>query len=207
MSEEVGLLLVKLNGEYWALTSEDVQTKLDEEDRNPEYTVELVGHVKMPFDYLDMLLQDRANFSYEQHMEAQKKKLLSREDLNPILAHQEDKTVLRVSCGPDWWPLLIELNKKLEEIDPNYEWRYVKEKYAVLDAWATTKNDFSGLKLYRLLDEYADKSRRICEECGALADGGCCYISGYWEKTYCQLCKEHFGGSDHEDDMRHYDSI
>jgi len=37
-----------------------------------------------------------------------------------------------ISCESGWWPLLIELNEKLEQIAPDYEIHQVKEKFGTL---------------------------------------------------------------------------
>ena len=207
--DPVKLSLVKINGQYWALKDNECNPLLDlvadcsHSLIGQQYNAELLGNVKIPNSYFEEIVDQLAVKNYKQHMKVQNKKLPSQEDLNKaFLPHQEDG--LDISCDRGWWPLLIELNGKLEGIDPDYKWSHAKEKYAQLQAGAHASDKKFRSQFYELFRDYEDKSRRICEECGALADGGCCYLNGYWEKTYCQLCKEHFNGADDEDHMRHY---
>jgi hypothetical protein len=57
--------------------------------------------------------------------------------LEPLLKHGTED---RVTCGAGWHSLLIELNKKLEAIDSDYDFLYAKEKYGMLHVWALPKN-------------------------------------------------------------------
>lgn len=202
--DPVELSLVKVNGQYWALKDNECNPLLDlvascsHSLIGQIYNAELLGNVKIPNSYFEEIVDQLVEKNYEKHIKAQNKKLPSQEDLNKaFLPHREDG--LDISCDRGWWPLLIELNERLEAIDPNYKWSYAKEEYAVLHAWAIPSSEDCWPGFRDLFDEYLQKSRGICEECGVPADGGRCYIDGFWEKTYCQLCKEHFGGADDED--------
>lgn len=85
--------------------------------------------------------------------------------------------------GDGWIPLIVELDKKLTEINPDYTIDQIKEKFGGLRFYA------SGLEhdgAYKLIEEAESKSYMICEECGT--SGARRTIKG-WLKT---LCDKHY---------------
>lgn len=70
--------------------------------------------------------------------------------------------------GQGWHPLIIELDKKISEIDPDYELDQVKEKFGQLRYFITPNpNDWRSFKeIEEIIEEYEAKSAQICQICG-----------------------------------------
>ena len=109
--------------------------------------------------------------------------------LEPLLQHGKEDNV---TCGIGWYPLLVELNEKLEAIDSDYSFLYAREKYGMLHVWALP-DDYQNkpddrMAFHELFDDFMDKSRSICEYCGAPGEN--CIIDN-WEKILCDPCIDH----------------
>jgi hypothetical protein len=96
-----------------------------------------------------------------------------------------------ISCESGWWPLLIELNEKLEQIAPNYTIHQVKEKFGTLRFYFEVYDDEADKyqEMSKIIDDYEAMSAHICEKCGA---EGAMKVrnDGYWCKTMCATCAE-----------------
>jgi hypothetical protein len=87
-----------------------------------------------------------------------------------------------IDIGDGWMPIVIELDRHLLEIKPDYELHQVKEK-------------FGGLRYYvgeipeegqTLIDVAEALSYQTCENCGE--PGKESTSGGYWLKTLCDKC-------------------
>lgn len=95
--------------------------------------------------------------------------------------------------GVGWHDLVLELDRKLAEIDPDYVVHQVKEKFGSLRFYAQRSEKrpfdrpFTEDPFFLLIQEAESKSEQICEDCGKpgqLRRGG-------WLRT---LCDEHAAG-------------
>lgn len=62
------------------------------------------------------------------------------DDLRRILARIPDGWGRWISCASGWFPMVIELDRKLAELIPDYELHQVKEKFGTLRYYAHIKN-------------------------------------------------------------------
>jgi hypothetical protein len=87
-----------------------------------------------------------------------------------------------IDIGNGWMPLVIELDRKLLELVPDYKLLQVKEKFGGLRYYVEGVPFDS--EAYRLIEEAESKSYQTCEECGE--PGYETTSGGYWIKTLCQ---------------------
>lgn len=105
-----------------------------------------------------------------------------------------------IDVGPGWHDLVLELDAKMAEVDPDYELHQCKEKFGGLRYYiGHAHNDacggleegegsiFERCKILVLEMEYERKSLTMCETCGAPG----VLRSGGWLRT---LCDEHANG-------------
>lgn len=95
---------------------------------------------------------------------------------------------------PGWDELLLELDRDLAKLDPDYEINQAKEKFGLLRFYVTFSDALMELPETRgaadaLIRDAEDRSATICELCGA--DGS--LRPGGWIKT---LCNEHAASRD-----------
>lgn len=92
-----------------------------------------------------------------------------------------------IDCGKGWYPLIVELDARLAEIDPDYEVHQAKEKYGSLRYYTSTKGteSFDG-PFFDLIRGAERRSESICEICGS--DKGVLCQRGSWLKTLCPEC-------------------
>lgn len=94
-----------------------------------------------------------------------------------------------ISCDRGWYPIIIDVDQKLAELDPNYVVHQVKEKFGGLryyfEAMANTDHE-TWEKMQQIVRQAEKRADKTCEICGstkkvALRDHG-------WWKTMCDLC-------------------
>ena len=93
-------------------------------------------------------------------------------------------------CGPGWLPIIEQLNRDLQEIDPDYHISQIKEKFGTLRFYAGMQREFENEqaakemsdKFWALIDEAEAKSEVTCEVCGRPAKSD---NSTGWIKTLC----------------------
>lgn len=89
-----------------------------------------------------------------------------------------------------WDQLLLDLDRELSEIDPDYAIHQAKEKFGSLRFYVGLSDHLSKAEVSaaRGLIELAEvRSGRTCERCGA--EGAKARHSG-WIKTLCDDCEE-----------------
>lgn len=113
------------------------------------------------------------------------------DDLMDILNRIPEGWGRWISCGPGWYPLLAETNRKMKYLLPNYEIHQVKEKYGTLRFYWGAECESSILAEIMYDIEYAaeNKSASICETCGKY--GKIRY--GGWIRTLCDTHAEENG--------------
>ena len=87
--------------------------------------------------------------------------------------------------GKRWIPLIVELDRKLNEIDPNYTIDQVKEKFGGLRFYTGAVSSEG----YDLIPEAEEKSYTICEVCGepGTCGGTGCYPTRCEKHKYCSV--------------------
>jgi hypothetical protein len=110
------------------------------------------------------------------------------------------------AVGRGWIPLIVELDARLSELDPNYRIEQIKEKFGLLRYYATpstgsgraydqtlgqsliVNEEAAALNdnLHALIHEAENQSGTICEICGEPGK----LIGEHWLKVRCE---EHIG--------------
>lgn len=105
------------------------------------------------------------------------------------LVRRMPRGVIRsVDCGPGWYPLLVNLDAKMSELDPHYTLEQVKDKYAELRFYWTPSafvSDDVFAQMEHLVEEASDQSTRTCERCGS---AGRMRDTGGWYQVLCDTC-------------------
>lgn len=112
--------------------------------------------------------------------------------------------------GKGWHPLLDELHEALAGAGAEYATHQVKEKFGILRVYIEVSGEWhptmditigdrtlttheQGNDPWRramsIVHEYEEKSRTVCEECGA---PGVLRHSTYWLHTYCDRCEAEY---------------
>jgi hypothetical protein len=89
-------------------------------------------------------------------------------------------------CG--WKDIIVELNEKLNEIDPDHKVMQIKEKFGALRYYASFSDDVDDISwgiCWDLIDEYSNKTAEACEVCGGKAKA---ITTKGWVHT---MCDEH----------------
>ena len=105
-----------------------------------------------------------------------------------------------ISCAKGWYPLIVETNKKMRLLSPEYEIHQIKEKFGELRFyWGVSASE----NLEKVSEEQEEhnrlvreimhdvesnaeqRSRAICELCGKR---GSTRARNYWYKTLCMNC-------------------
>lgn len=88
-----------------------------------------------------------------------------------------------IECGDGWYDLVKEFSQKVSDLILQYDLEgiypiQIKEKWGVLRVYMNVYND----KIAELVDEYQDKSFKICEQCGK--EGS--LRNGSWVRVFCE---------------------
>lgn len=104
------------------------------------------------------------------------------------------KSVYGLSCGPGWHRLLVQLDRRLAAIDPDYFLFQVKQKFGMLQYYAeSTVDDDDRRHRFELAILAAVRTAtHTCEECGV--EGRMQVVRG-WRAVLCDL---HFAEFDAE---------
>ena len=115
------------------------------------------------------------------------------EGLIQILRRIPDGWGRWISCGPGWYPMLVELDQSLAAIQPDYVVHQVKEKYGQLRYYFASIGSRSQEKrMTALVDAAEERSVTICEVCG---NPGRICVCNRWYRTVCPACAEILGYS------------
>jgi len=90
-----------------------------------------------------------------------------------------------ISCGPGWDQIIIDLDRALAELDPDYVIHQVKEKFGGLrfyyDSERAREDPELARKMSRLVDEAEQKAERTCADTG---NPGVLMVGrGHWYRT------------------------
>lgn len=100
------------------------------------------------------------------------------------LRMQEDKSL----PGPGWYDIIVECNRRLEMLDPDYKIFQIKEKFGALRYYY--ESNVKTLAVKEAMERYVRyaelQSIQVCEECGA--DAKPRKNNHGWLKTRCDNC-------------------
>jgi hypothetical protein len=85
--------------------------------------------------------------------------------LEAMLRRIPDGWGRRMGCDRGWYPLIVELDRGLAELDPNYTLLQVKEKWGALRLYFEGAPEVVGA-MQALVDRASEASKGICELCG-----------------------------------------
>ena len=83
---------------------------------------------------------------------------------------------------PGWYPIVIDLDRELATIDPDYQLVQVKEKFGGLRYYVEFEPDRPRPGFDELIRAAERRSERTCEECG---NDGALAHRGTWARTLC----------------------
>ena len=90
--------------------------------------------------------------------------------------------------GKGWLPIVVELDKQLAELDPEYKIDQIKEKFGGLRFYVSSEPPNSSMRaIYDLINEAETNSYQTCEMCGA--PGERC-SPNRWILTLCENCNK-----------------
>lgn len=104
--------------------------------------------------------------------------------LEAMLRRVPDTWGRMVGCDRGWYPLVVELDRDLAQLDPGYILLQVKEKWGVLRLYFESAPELTGA-MQALVERATEASKGICELCGApgMLMGDCLRV-----KTLCPRC-------------------
>lgn len=87
--------------------------------------------------------------------------------LQPILNRIPEEWGRSIGVGPGWHSILIDLDRQLAAIDPDYALKQVKQEAGDLDFRFDTNTDRYP-QMRALIRDAAQRASHLCEECGAV---------------------------------------
>lgn len=109
-------------------------------------------------------------------------------DLIRMLTRIPDGWGRWIRCKRGWYPLIIETDRRLAALCPEYELQQVKQKWGTLRYYCDPCPDHRDdlWETFETIAEEAEaRSRTICEVCGG---GGDAASNGNWVMTLCDNC-------------------
>ncbi len=95
-----------------------------------------------------------------------------------------------IQCGAGWYPILVRLEERLGEIDPDYRVLQIKEKFGTLRFYLAGRHYEFGKAA---VAEAEAESARTCELCGG---PGYLRTRNSWLRTVCDDCAQSEGYQD-----------
>lgn len=75
-----------------------------------------------------------------------------------------------ISCDKGWYPIIVDVDRRLSELDPNYVVHQVKEKFGSLCYYFEPTDSVdkeTWAKMHQIVAKAADKAAKTCERCGS----------------------------------------
>jgi len=120
--------------------------------------------------------------------EYERRQAIKRERLAPLYARLDGHPGM-ISVGPGWYDLVLALDARLAEIDPDYRIAQVKEKFGGLRYYASSTVNFDGdfrdSPFQQAINEAEALAWRTCEDCGAPGREA----GGSWSIVLCEACE------------------
>lgn len=109
------------------------------------------------------------------------------DDITDALPWAERPVWRSVDTGPGWYEIILDCDRKLREIKPDYKVVQVKEKFGTLryyiDAYPTDEAEYK--RFAEVIREAESKTEITCELCGQEGT----LRSGGWIRTLCDSCE------------------
>jgi len=105
-------------------------------------------------------------------------------DLERILSRIPEGYQRSIGCAKGWYGLIIELERKLAALDPDFKVLEVTERYGTL-RWDFDCAPSVHAAMAVLVNEAETASERTCEKCGRAA---VLMDRGGWYTTLCPSC-------------------
>lgn len=93
-----------------------------------------------------------------------------------------------ISLDRGWYPIIVELDERLAEIDPGYELHQVKEKFAELRYYFHTDREDLWDRMHALVLTAEERAACTCELCGQ--PGRMHRNKRGWYRTLCSSCAD-----------------
>lgn len=122
----------------------------------------------------------------EGHRMADSDDPLAEPELEPLLARIPERWGKSIDTGPGWYPLLVELDRQLVAIDPDYVVHQVKEKFGGLRFYYGTDRGDLSAQMDELVQAAEQRAAVTCEECGQ--PGTVHQNRAGWVRTLCPAC-------------------
>lgn len=110
--------------------------------------------------------------------------LPARVDLQHVLDRIPDQWGKYLDVRPGWYQLVLDLDRDLAAVAPNYELHQVKQKFGGLRYYVGEIQEGAWDRVAEIVRTAEDRSLRTCEECGiedeTVATGG-----RSWIETLC----------------------
>lgn len=92
--------------------------------------------------------------------------------------------------GPGWKQLILDCDREMSAIDPEYTIDQIKEKYGWLRYYIHS-NSASYEDLWKITNRYERLSMETCESCASTTDvTTAAGPFNSWIKTLCKACRE-----------------
>lgn len=118
------------------------------------------------------------------------------EGLRRVLARIPDGWGRRIRCGPGWYPLVVDADRRLAAVDSGYVLQQVKEKFGVLVMYVEPSDFVRVLpperrreiaaQLWAVTADVERLSATVCEMCGE--PGEPTTLESGWLVTACAEC-------------------
>ncbi len=99
-----------------------------------------------------------------------------------------------IDVEPGWYPLIIEVDRKLSNVDPNYKVQQIKQKFGTLRYYCWPSGDEpspTALVAFETITDEAERvSAAICERCGAAGASLRHQADGLHVRTLCNSCAD-----------------
>lgn len=102
--------------------------------------------------------------------------------LEAILRRIPDGWGKWISCDAGWYPIIVELDRDLAALDPDYELNQVKEKFGGLRFYAHSRNPDLREAFAERIKQAEQAAGRTCETCGAPGE---LHDEFSWIRTLC----------------------
>lgn len=103
-------------------------------------------------------------------------------ELEAIMRRIPDGWGRWISCDAGWYPIIVELDRDLAALDPDYELYQVKEKFGGLRYYARTHNPDHREAFKERITQAEQQCGRTCEICGAPGE---LHDEFSWIRTLC----------------------
>lgn len=108
-----------------------------------------------------------------------------------IKLHEPENYDLYIQCGSGWQGIIDQLTFSLEQLDPDFEIKAIKEKFGSLRYYIDFHKSDNVVEecIYTLLDKAQHEASNTCECCGTKKGVSTKATSWNWLSTLCTTCR------------------